>query len=64
MPRHSYPKISPIVQSLCAKYNYQYHQTTIWNSCVGVVKMLSDVAQSYERSKKSLIKSLSRPSIK
>ncbi|XP_075693779.1 acyl-CoA 6-desaturase isoform X2 [Rhinoderma darwinii] len=40
MPRHNYCKISPLVRSLCKKYNVNYEEKTLYNAMRDVVGSL------------------------
>jgi hypothetical protein len=55
MPRHSLPKVKPMVKSLCKKYGIKYHDTGFFKGTLEVLKTL-DIASklSLQLSKKSL----------
>ncbi|KAG1056551.1 hypothetical protein G6F46_002069 [Rhizopus delemar] len=55
MPRHSLPKVKPMVKSLCKKYGIKYHDTGFFKGTLEVLKTLDITSKlSLQLSKKSL----------
>lgn len=56
MPRHSLPKVQPMVKALCKKYNIKYHETGFFEGFGEVLKALDQVANYVlnQRSKSKL----------
>ncbi|KAI9168533.1 hypothetical protein H9P43_007906 [Blastocladiella emersonii ATCC 22665] len=45
MPRHSYPRVKPIIEALCKEYGVNHHSTGFWSGTWEVLSRLNEVSK-------------------
>ena len=49
LPRHSFPRARPLVQSLCKKHGIEYHSTSFWEGVSEILERLKGVTKVAEK---------------